>query len=277
MTAVVLPYRISTPGDLEIALIHETHGMLAGIISSFLYRVVGEPPHQNLSFHTAEAMSLFCIRVGEFLADARNNVNVDAAPRNLSVTAGLGWLVTRLAENSAANLARRLQVLEVWLDTVDPCRFWCPGVDTTLTFSVSRRQLWNIQANTQKHTFLKLQRITRQVAQWSDAAGRPVVGSEVLHVLDSFGEWLHGYCEYHATMLAELLGHLFHALNNVVAERWAANGRSNDSRAIQHPADASAFFRDLHASVLVLKTYPDARIASLTPQTSVHFQRIYNP
>lgn len=97
----------------------------------------------------------------------------------------------------------------------------------------------------------------------------------MLAALDAFSDWVHGYCEYHATRVAELFGRVFFSLNRCVWERWEAKGRSNDARTIRHPDGTSPYFADLHTSLLVFKRYEDNRLTRYTPQTAAALQRDY--
>lgn len=258
-------------------MLHEAHDLMADIITPFLYSVSGSTGDQQAVFKSAEAFRLFAIRVSELWSEARSNVTVDGAPPNLSILAGLHWVTPRLTEKSAAELNIRLTELSCWLDDVDPSRFWCGDLDEHFEFRVARRHLWTVWANSIKHTFLRLQKVATQVSAWCQSAGKPVKDSDVLYVLDAFEEWLSGYCEYHATTMAELIGRVFLALNRVVVERWEANGRSNDSRRISHPAGASTFFKDLHTSVLVFHRYDNDRITNYIPTTSRNLRPTYLP
>lgn len=42
---------IQPEGDLEIVILHETHGLLAEIIGPELYDIAGEPLDQYVRFH----------------------------------------------------------------------------------------------------------------------------------------------------------------------------------------------------------------------------------
>ena len=255
----------------------QSHDLMASIVSPFLYEVAGTEGDQIVSFKTRETFSLFAIRVGELISEARGNVAVQGAPANLSLVNGLRWVTSRLAERSAAPLASELAALESWLSTTDSCRFWCSGLDMHFTFSATRSQLWNIHANNAKHNFLRLQKVTKQLASWAAVAGRPVRGSEVLNVLESFTEWLDGYCQYHSTRMTELVGRVLAALNAVIVERWEANDRSNDSRIIAHPQGTSEFFEGLHTGLLVFRRYSESRIWDYVPSTSPNLLKPYNP
>ena len=98
-----------------------------------------------------------------------------------------------------------------------------------------------------------------------------------LDVLDSFSEWLDGYCDYHATMMLELSGRVCGALNNVIIERWEANGQSNDSRVIAHSQGASEFFENLHTRLLAMRRYTSDRISRLVPATAASLRKPYGP
>ena len=58
-----------------------------------------------------------------------------------------------------------------------------------------------------------------KLQRWTAASGYHPAGTDVFDALESFHHWLMGYAEYHATMVAELLGGVFFALNRVVWER----------------------------------------------------------
>jgi hypothetical protein len=271
------PFRVDSPGDLEIAILHEAHSLMADIITPRLYKVVGIPSEQMIHFATGAAFELFAIRVAELVSESRGNVKIPGVPANVSLVSGLTWVADRLSEPGTASLRAQLRTLTAWLEERDPCRFWCAGLGVEMTFYVPRIQLWNVFGNNLKHTFLRLQRVTKQLHRWSADAGLIVDGSDVLHVLDAFGEWLRGYCEYHASMVAELIGRVFDALNNIIWQRWQANGATNKSSQIVHPPGASSYFQDLHGSLLVFRRYDETRITALIPETSPNLRQIYNP
>jgi hypothetical protein len=269
------PYRVSSAGDLEVAVLHEAHDLMADIVTPFLYSVSGAPGDQQAVFKSAEAFRLFAIRASELWSEARENVSVPGAPQNVSVLGGLQWLTPQLKERAAVDLAAALAELSSWLDQPDSCRFWCGALSDHFEFTVPRRHLWTLWANAIKHTFLRLQKVTKQISGWCDASGKPVKDSDVLYVLEAFEEWLAGYCEYHATRLAELIGRVLLALNKLVHERWEANGRTNDARRIAHPPGTSTFFQDLHTSVLVFHRYDESRITDYLPETSPNLRKPY--
>ena len=268
-------FRISSAGDLEVAVIHEAHSLMASIVSPLLYEVVGDSPSQIVRFKTREAFDLFAIRVVELASPSRDNVRVAGAPSNFSMLSGLQWLGPHLTEPSAPALRDATQTLSDWLQTADRCHFWCGGLATHFTLSIQRAQLWNIFGNGIKHSFLRLQRIIDQLG--CADSGQPVTGTEVLHVLESFMSWLDGYCDFHSTMLLELVGRVLGTLNQVIVDRWEANGRVNDSRLMKHPADTSEFFQGLHVQVIVFQRYDGARIWDLVPATSSSLQGVYDP
>lgn len=271
-------FRISSAGDLEIVVLYEAHSLMADIISPQLYHVVGQPDAQNVHFHGRPAFRLFAIRAAELWSEAADNVAVSGVPKNLSILNGLAWVTEQIPEGSAKNLATAVGSLRVWLDTVDPCRFWCPEINRELNLPVPRRSLWNAWANAEKHTLLRLQQVMRNIKTWATAVDIKLRDEHLPAVLASFIEWASGYCEYHATMVAELIGKAFWQLNVLIEERWRANNCSNNSGTISHPVGtSSSFFKGLHTDLLVFHRYNEARILPLTPHTSPSFKTIYAP
>lgn len=270
-------YSVVSAADLEIAILHESHALMADLISSFLYSVVGDVPEQMVQFKTRETFTLFSIRVIELISGSLSSARVAGVPQNLSLLEGVKWVSERISETRARKLLAEVSTLDEWLDTKDVCHFWCGGLSSHFTFSVRRRNLWNFYGNSQKHSFLRLQMKIEQLSAWCVKANQPVVGSAIFDVLASFGEWLDGYADYHSSRFVELIGHVFAALNEVIAERWEANGRANDSRIIQHPSGVSEFFEGLHTQVLVGQHYSHERIWDLIPETADILRRPYGP
>lgn len=261
------PFVIQSSGDLEVAVLYEAHDLLAQIISGFLYQVHGPPGQQLVRFTSAETFDLFSIRVGEFLAESTETSRVDGAPANLSLLSGLEWVSQRLAERNAPVLREDVLSLQSWMDTVDEETFWCGGLGRRFFLRVERRQLWKTHANLCKHTPFRLGDVMKKLQRWTRDETPPVEGVELLELMRSFREWIRGYAEHHATKVAELFGHVFASLNQVVWERWEANGRTNHCDRIRHPPRTSLVYAGVHTELLAFKRYTDDRISAYIPST----------
>lgn len=67
-------FRISSEGDLEVAIFHENQAAFTDIINPDLYTVVGNSPNQHILFHTDSCFNLFLIYISEMFAEGSNNV-----------------------------------------------------------------------------------------------------------------------------------------------------------------------------------------------------------
>lgn len=253
--------------DLEIAVLYETHALLADIISPSLYTVSGAASEQQVIFISEETFALFTIRVGEFVSEPRQPVIVAGRSRKVSLLGGLTVVVPGLAEQSARALQNTVDAFRDWMEAKDACQFWCGEIGAHLSVDLTRRVLWKTHANLRKHTAFRLGSVMHSLQCWTRKSGYALADADVRVALDAFDEWLRGYVEYNATMVAELLGGIFLELNRVVHERWTANGCTSDTGRIVHPIGASAAFAEVHASLMSLKRYPESRITDYTPTT----------
>jgi hypothetical protein len=267
---------IQSDGDLEVVVLHESHGLLADIISPDIYGVAGAPPDQNVFFHSRVSFAMFLVHLTELLAEGARSALIAGRYQNWSLLRGLSWLCARHAsEAQSSGLTDAVSTLDTWLSASDKATFWCPDVSKEVTLVLPRQQIALVACNTTKHHLLRLGDLIQKLNVWSTTAGYNFSAQELAAVLTCMAEEVRGWMEYHSTYLIELLGRVFAALNKFIRERYAENS-TNDDRMMRMPEGiTSDVFRGIYGSVLVFKRYHDSRILSLVPVTGHHLKGQY--
>lgn len=101
--------------DSEIAILYESHELLADIISPFLYGISGTASEQQAVFISDETLALFAIRVGEFLSAPTQAILVDDVPWKHSLLSGLELVAPQLREPSGPALKQCVGVVHDWM------------------------------------------------------------------------------------------------------------------------------------------------------------------
>lgn len=262
---------IRSEGDLEVVLLHESHDLLAEIIGPELYAIGGNPPDQQVLFHTHSAFNLFLILVVEFFAEGTQSAYIDEKFQNWSLLKGLRWFCnTHPEESTETKLENSVADIEAWLAREVPFSFWCPDVDdeAAIQFTLKNDQLVNFGANTAKHHLLRLSELLGKLENLCMKEGYSFSPQELSAVLASMIEELRSRLQYHSTHLIELLGKVFFSLNSVIKIRFRNNPTNRVSDMIIPAGVTSSVFMDLYGSVLVFKNYDDARILKHTPVTT---------
>lgn len=126
---------IRSEGDLEVAVLHEAHSVLADIIGPELFSVGGTQPDQSVSFHTSSCFNLFLILISEFFAEGPRSAFIDEKYQNWSLLKGLRWFCTIHSDEAMAmGLDVAVSNLEDWITKEVPFRFWCADVNTHVEF-----------------------------------------------------------------------------------------------------------------------------------------------
>ena len=148
---------IQSEGDLEIVLLHESHGALASIVGKDLYTVSGDAPNQEIWFQDERRFDLFLVLLVELFADGRDVVTINGRRQNLGLLDGLSWLDQKYpAESEDCGLNAALTELRHWLDTETHVEVWCPDIEMQINFPITRRHLIWFGANHVKHSLLRL-------------------------------------------------------------------------------------------------------------------------
>ena len=268
---------IQSSGDLEIILLHEAHDTLASIIGPHLYTVLGDAPRQEIRFANVQCFDLFLIRLIEIFAEGHNVVTIDGRPMNLGLLDGLEWLDDKLGvETEICGLNTAVATLRNWLSTETKFEVWCPEIDRTVNFPVTRRDLVWFGANHVKHHLLRLSGVLGKLARRLEKAGIVVSHQHTVHVLDVTIEEIRSRLIYHSTFIIELLGDVFISLNRLIAERFASNPTNRVDRMLIPEGVSSDVFRNLYGDVLVFKRYEECdSIRAFIPVTNPDLQRKY--
>jgi hypothetical protein len=267
---------IRSEGDLEVALLHEAHSVLADIIGPELFSVGGTQPEQSVVFHTSSCFNLFLILISEFFAEGPRSAFIDENYQNWSLLKGLGWFCTiHPDEATATDLDLAVSNLEGWATKEVPFRFWCPDVNIHVEFMLRNDQLISFGANTAKHHLLRLAGLLGKLETLCAQAGYNFSSQELYAVLTSMIEEVRSRLLYHSSYLLELLGNVFLALNAIVKNRFAANPTNRVSEMTMPLGITSDVFRDLFGSVLVFKRYEEHRIRAYTPITTRYLKLRY--
>lgn len=259
---------IASEGDLEVVVLHESHGLLAEILNTELYEVKGTAPDQTALFHTELAFKTFVLLVNEFFAEGSRSAHIHAKYENWSIENGLDWLCKKhVAETHRAGLAEAVANLRAWMAEEVELEFWAPDVEMHLRLGMPRAQIVSFYANESKHHLLRLTSLLDKLGRVCKRAGHTFSAQEIVGVLWSLTEAAQSHLLYHSTYSLELMGETFLALNRLIRQRFTSNP-TNDARKMHHPPGVTTdLFKTLYASVLVFKRYDDDRITSMTPRT----------
>ena len=257
---------IQSEGDLEVVLLHETHSLLAEIISPELYSVGGVPPEESVQFHTRASFTLFLILVVEFFAEGPRSAFINEKFQNWSLLKSLRWFCDRYPdEANAAGLQEAVSSVENWVAEKVDFQFWCPDVNTHVSFSLENEQLISFGANAAKHHLFRLSSLLKKLESLCVKAGYEFTPQQFPAVLASMNEEVTSRLHYHSSYLLELLGNVFFALNTLVKTRFAQNPTNRVSEMTVPAGVTSDVFRGLYGSVMVSKRYEDSRIRDYTP------------
>lgn len=209
-------FLIRSEGDLEAICLYEVHSLLADIISDNYYVATDT----EIRFHSSAAMTDFYVHVGELFSEQPKNAKIDGRWQNISLLGAVERLCKRHSEEAQrTGLSKAAGELREWLETVRPVEFWCPGLDETLIFTISRNKLINLAANMGKHSLLRLSRVMGQLAELCRISGVDVAGMDVVAVRDPLLDEVHTRLGYLGSWLVELLGGLFIAVSGIYGSR----------------------------------------------------------
>src|SRR5438309_2328329 len=211
---------ITTEGDLEIVFLHETHSLLADVISDQYYKTLGTPAVE-VSFHSRATLLGFLIHVEELIAEAKGTVTIEGKPLSMSLLGAAERFCEHHPEEAKqAGLAESVVALRSWLNTAVDFRF--RGIDSMLSLPLTRRkQIW-YAANLGKHHLLRIGALSADLRERLAKKQIPLEGADFAMLREPFVEELESRLLYLATWLVELLGRLFLALNRVVVTRRTA-------------------------------------------------------
>jgi hypothetical protein len=258
-------FKIVSAGDLEVILLYENHSLLADIISSNYYGLVGSPPSE-VRFHSSSALGDFLVHVDELFAEGRSNVEIDGQNSNQSLFGAALWFCESYrAEAEVARLYSACEQLREWISAEPVFSFWCGALDSEINFALSRRAMINFAANLHKHGLLRLGHLMERLRDRCAESGLQVLGLDIVAVRDPFIEELESRLLYLSSWLVELLGAYFLGINSVVTARYNLD-RPNDVGRMRMPHGVTSdAIRDLYGSTLVFKNYHPERISGHTP------------
>jgi len=150
---------IKTEGDFEVFFFHETLGLLADIMNSDLYNVIGEPPNQNILFHTDKSFDLFLILLVELFSEGKRSVTIQGQIGDISLFSAIRWFCDKYPSKShSAGLVSSYAVLKSWLDAKPVVTFeykdWCD-----IKIRLGRTDLIYFGANMTKHHIFRLRHL----------------------------------------------------------------------------------------------------------------------
>ena len=247
----------------------ETHSLLADLIGPDFYSVGGKPPDQSISFANAVCFDHFLVRAHELIADGSHVVQIDGKPLSLSLLSGLERICHRHpAETEAAGLDTALAKLTAWLNTEEPVQRWVAGIGKHVEFILPRKQMIAVAANATKHHLLRLSQQLEKVGKWCAKSGYDLPAAELIEVHKSLAEELRHALQYYSTVLVELIGGVFLALNRIVTARFAANPTNDVSKMTMPVGVTDDVFRNLYGDLLVFHTYEPERISRYIPEAA---------
>jgi hypothetical protein len=265
-------FTIESEGDLEVMVLLETHSLLADIIGPDFYAMAGK----EAVFHSRLTMDYFIVRVIELSAPGNDVVKLNNQQISISLLGGLKRVCANNAgERAIGPLHDALDGLCAWLETIEEVRFWCGEISQNIKLSLPRQQMISIVGNAQKHHALRLSSQLEKISKWCAAAGVPYSPLQLINIHDDLVNDVRDALCCYSNWLLELLGKLFLALNQLVADRFTANP-TNDVRKMKFPAGlTSDVFRDFYGSTLVFHRYEDDRILRHSPTAGWYHKNSY--
>lgn len=252
-----------------MAILHETHSLLADIIGPELYSIMGSSPDQTAQFHDRHSFDLFLILSIELFAEGARSAYINNRFQNWSLLKGLSWLATQYPQEAQeTGLDTSLANLAAWLDREVPFEFWCSDVDLQIKLLLRNERLIHFGANATKHHLLRITELIAKLDSLCVRAGYSFTSQQLIAVLHSMVEEVRSRLMYHSTYILELFGDLFLSLNRLIWARFNLNPTNRVMEMDFPNGITSDIFRDLYGSVLVFKRYDDARITSYTPTTT---------
>ena len=262
-------FRISSDGDLEIAILHENQVAFADIINPDLYAVLGESPEQNILFHNDACFDLFLVHVAEVFAEGTNNVVLDGRNYNFSLFGGALWLCEKYEEETRrAGLTSAYERLNMWLSQIVSFTFWCGGLNTQFELNMSRRDLLGFASNLSKHNILRLNALLNRLQRLCERSGFTVSEADLLSIMEPFVDELRSRLMYHSSYLTEMLYDYFAAINKLITDRFDSMGTNDVSQMRLPDGVTSDSYRDLYGSTLVFRRYDEGRFNRFKPITS---------
>ncbi|WP_420634308.1 hypothetical protein [Candidatus Palauibacter sp.] len=182
--------------------------LIDAMVSPSLFHVVGDSPHANIAFHTAEHGQLFNILLQDFLAvpDKRLVGHDLAGPEALdSICQRLHFEI----DGSASNMKVAVESLGDWLADEPTIEVWLPSIDFGGILTLSRHSQIRICGNLSKHYLLRQSHQARKMRTILRRAGCEVEEEDALRALKDFYERFHNdIFMYHASTIAELLNNV---------------------------------------------------------------------
>ena len=270
-------FEIRSVGDLEAVTIAETFDLLAGVFGPYCFTVVGAPDAQQAYFGSSANQTLFYLKANELLAVANGIAVPGVSKKDMSLMDAGEWLAEQLAaDETGCGLKSAVCSLQTFLNEELRIRFWCGALGYHLELRQSFAALLRFHANFEKHSLLKLSVEVRRFRVALSAAGCELSYSEVLVARDEFSAHIKGMMEYHATELAEMLGHYFVALFRLTIGR--VDGSHEGRRTLlYYPAGITdEFFQELYSSaILTFSGWSEERILRFIPKTASTFKLPY--
>jgi hypothetical protein len=263
-------FEIRSIGDLEAVTIAETFDLLAGVFGPYCFTVTGSEDAEQAYFGSSASHTLFFLKANELIAVAKDIAVPGVSKKDLSLIDAGEWLAAQFAPNeTGAGVQLAISNLQTFLNEEFRIRFWSGALGYHLQLKQSFAELLRFHANFEKHSLLKLSVEVRRLRAALSTAGCELSYSEVLVARDEFSAHIKGMMEYHATELAEMLGHYFIALFRLASDR--VDKSFEGRRTLQYyPAGITdEFFQDLYSSaILTFSGWPEERIVRFIPKTA---------
>lgn len=267
---------VRSDGDLEVVILHESHGALAQIIGPDLYSIGGTPPEQSILFHNRPCFDLFLVHLVEFAAEGQQSAFIDEKFRNLSLFSGLRWFCdNNPMESDNCGLSTAISNIETWIEKEVPIQFWCPEVELKLELPLKNSGLISFGANRAKHSLLRLSMLIGKLERLCKKTGYEFSPQQLSAVLSAMIEEVNSRLQYHSSYLVEMLGNVFFSINAIIKGRFDRNPTNRVSEMTMPEGVTSDIFEEMYGSVMIFKRYDDSRITSHIPITTRYLKSRY--
>jgi hypothetical protein len=257
--------------DIEAVILHENKDAFAAIINKDLYRVGGNPPDQNIRFHSHSCFDLFCIHVFELLAES--SVELPDKSYSLSLFTGARWVVDRHKDAwDSSEFIEAYDRLDSWLKEKPQFSFWCGDISKQIEFNLSRRKVLRFAQLLSKHNLFRLTGVLDELHEICNKAGNEIEEFEVLHLLEPFTEELKSNrVIYHSSYLIEMLHDYFKALNGFIVLFNTSSPRLSDWKYLGNMS-SDTFKYLFYSAISFASGYNKSHYNSLRPATTKHLK-----
>lgn len=189
----------------EIIFLNAITDLIDEMVNHTMFIIVGDPPDQEIRFHTSIHQKLFNILLVDLLSKSdkklvgKDELYTDALKRICDQP-------SFIIDDSIHDLQVATSTLIDWLGTKMTAHVWLPSLDADVHLSMERSTFIRICGNLSKHSFLRQSWPAQQLKGLLEQAGKQVSLAEATLALEEFYERFHtDILNYHGSTIVEML------------------------------------------------------------------------